>query len=133
MHVFQQIFKQSCVLPHAEFTCILGKVMKMSTVQEIWYIYLAQCRDKTLYCGITNNLIKRFWQHNGMISGGAKYTKGRRPVTLLAFHSVNDKSVALKLEIAIKKLPKPKKLTYLLNLQNKQNLPNEQNTMDKNH
>lgn len=89
----------------------------MKIAQEVWYIYLAECRDKTLYCGITNNLIKRFWQHNGILAGGAKYTKGRRPVTLLAFQPVSDKSQALKLEIIIKKLPRQKKLTFLLNLQ----------------
>lgn len=88
--------------------------------QEIWYIYLAECKDKTLYCGITNNLIKRFWQHNGKIPGGAKYTRGRDPVTLLAFHTVENKSLALKLEIDIKKLPKQKKLEFLLGLQNNQ-------------
>lgn len=86
-------------------------------MQEFWYIYLAECKDKTLYCGITNNLIHRFWQHNGIRAGGAKYTKGRRPVTLLAFHAVSDKSQALKLEIQIKELPKQKKLAFLLDLQ----------------
>lgn len=90
----------------------------METTQEIWYIYLAECKDKSLYCGITNNLIKRFWQHNGIRTGGAKYTKGRRPITLLAFQTVNDKSQALKLEIIIKELPKQKKLPFLLDLQN---------------
>lgn len=89
----------------------------MKTTQEVWYIYLAECRDKNLYCGITNNLVKRFWQHNGILAGGAKYTKGRRPVTLLAFQPVPDKSQALKLEIIIKKLPKQKKLLYLRKLQ----------------
>lgn len=96
----------------------------MNTKKEVWYIYLAECKDKNLYCGITNNLIKRFWQHNGILAGGAKYTKGRRPVTLLAFQAVNDKSQALKLEICIKKLPKQKKLPFLLNLQ--QNIQNLQ-------
>lgn len=93
--------------------------MKTDTnTQELWYIYLAECKDKTLYCGITNNLIKRFWQHNGILAGGAKYTKGRRPVTLLAFCAADDKSLALKLEIQIKKLPRKKKLFFLLDLQN---------------
>lgn len=93
--------------------------MKTDTsTQERWYIYLAECKDKTLYCGITNNLIKRFQQHNGILAGGAKYTKGRRPVTLLAYYAADDKSQALKLEIQIKELPKKKKLAFLLDLQN---------------
>lgn len=89
----------------------------MKTAQEVWYIYLAECKDKNLYCGITINIIKRFQQHNGIIAGGAKYTKGRRPVILLAFQPVENKSQALKLEIIIKKLPKQKKLPFLLELQ----------------
>lgn len=89
----------------------------MKTTQKLWYIYLAECKDKSLYCGITNNIIKRFWQHNGIKTGGAKYTKGRRPVTLLAYHAVREKSQALLLEISIKKLPKHKKLAFLLGLQ----------------
>ena len=92
--------------------------MKTDTsTQERWYIYLAECKDKTLYCGITNNLIKRFQQHNGILAGGAKYTKGRLPVTLLAYYAADDKSQALKLEIQIKELPKKKKLAFLLDLQ----------------
>lgn len=92
----------------------------MNTKQKLWYVYLAECKDKNLYCGITNNIIKRFWQHNGIKTGGAKYTKGRRPVTLLAYHAVADKSQALLLEISIKKLPKQKKLAFLLSLQQAQ-------------
>ncbi len=81
-----------------------------------WFVYLACCNDNSLYCGITNNLINRFWQHNGLKHGGAKYTKGRRPIILLNFYQVYNKSSALKLEYMIKKLPKEKKLSFLENL-----------------
>ena len=90
---------------------------KMKTAHEQnWYVYLAECSDKSLYCGITANLIRRFQQHNGIRKGGAKYTQSRRPVTLLAYQGLMQKSQALKLEITIKNLPKNQKLTFLQNL-----------------
>ncbi len=89
----------------------------METKNEIWFVYLARCKDNTFYCGITNNLVKRFWQHNGIKQGGAKYTRGRRPIILLNFYQVHNKSSALKLECMIKKLPKQQKLPFLEKLQ----------------
>ena len=76
----------------------------------MWYVYLLECSDKTIYCGITNNLDKRVAAHNK--GRGAKYTKGRRPVKLIKSFIVDDKSAALKLEIKIKKLSKKDKLNY---------------------
>lgn len=86
-------------------------------MNKTWFVYLARCNDNTLYCGITNNIIKRFWQHNGLKQGGAKYTKARRPIILQTFYQVSDKSSALKLEYTIKQLPKHKKILYLESLQ----------------
>ena len=40
-----------------------------------WIIYLLECGDKSLYCGITNDIDRRLKQHNGDINGGAKYTR----------------------------------------------------------
>lgn len=45
-----------------------------------WFVYLVQCSDNTLYCGITNDLDERINEHNN--GQGAKYTMGRRPVKL---------------------------------------------------
>lgn len=47
----------------------------------IYYTYILECADKTLYVGCTNNLEKRLEQHNNSKSG-AHYTKIRRPVIL---------------------------------------------------
>lgn len=82
-----------------------------------WYVYLAECADKSLYCGITDNIIRRFWQHNGMKKGGAKYTAARRPVSLLFFAETTSKSLALKAEYAVKQLPKTRKLACLQQMQ----------------
>ncbi len=73
-----------------------------------WVCYLLACADGTLYCGITNDLEKRIAQHNA--GEGAKYTRGRTPVTLAYAEACGDKSAALKRERAIKRLPRAAKL-----------------------
>ena len=49
----------------------------------LWSVYLLRCSDDTLYCGVTTNVQRRLAMHNGVLPGGAKYTRGRRPVKLL--------------------------------------------------
>lgn len=77
---------------------------------QMWYVYILKCSDNSLYTGITNNLENRINKHNN--GTGAKYTKGRAPVTLLKHFIVASKSEALKLEIKIKKLPREGKLNF---------------------
>ena len=45
-----------------------------------WYVYLVECGDGSLYCGVTTNPERRVDAHNGLRPGGAKYTRSRRPV-----------------------------------------------------
>lgn len=85
-------------------------------INEKWAVYLLECADKTYYCGITRDMGKRLAQHNGVLRGGARYTKGRRPVALLAMREVDSLSTALRLEARIKKLPKSDKLKYIIAL-----------------
>ena len=79
-----------------------------------WRVYLLECADGTLYCGVTNNMDRRLSQHNGQIPGGARYTRGRRPVLLLANRACGNKSEALRLEKAVKSRPRTHKLQFLL-------------------
>lgn len=69
-----------------------------------WHVYLIRTRANTLYCGITNDLERRFAQHQ--TGKGAKYLRGKGPLELVWSMSVDDKSTALKEEIRIKKLSK---------------------------
>ena len=78
-----------------------------------WQVYLLECADGTLYCGITTNMARRLAQHNGLAAGGARYTRGRRPVRLLALRSCAGKSEALRLEQRIKASPRGKKYIIL--------------------
>ena len=78
--------------------------------KEMHYIYLVRCSDDSLYCGWTTDLKRRIDAHNGHIPGGAKYTRGRRPVTLVYSESFHQKQEAQRREYAIKRMTKSKKL-----------------------
>ena len=54
---------------------------------EQFFTYIVRCADESLYCGWTTDLKKRMDAHNGVIKGGAKYTKCRRPVYLVYHES----------------------------------------------
>jgi putative endonuclease len=87
----------------------------MTTITNSPYIvYILLCNDMSLYTGITNNLERRFKQHNGQIKGGAKYTRSKRPVSLLYTEKFETKSDAMKREYEIKKLKKDKKILISL-------------------
>ncbi len=73
----------------------------------MWFVYILLCSDNTFYTGITNNLEKRIKAHNS--GKGAKYTRGRLPVVLVYYEKKEDKSAALKREIAIKALKRQEK------------------------
>lgn len=76
-----------------------------------WVCYLLRCADDTLYCGITNDLEKRFSAHNAGIA--AKYTRSRIPVELVFTESCIDRSSASKREMEIKKLTRVAKLALI--------------------
>jgi putative endonuclease len=70
--------------------------------------YILECADGTLYTGWTDDIERRLQAHN---SGcGAKYTRSRTPVRLLASWQFDSKQEAMRREYAIKKLPRAEKL-----------------------
>ena len=73
----------------------------MLNEEEDYYVYIVRCSDGSLYTGSTNNLPARVEKHNR--GEGARYTRGRRPVTLVYSESAASKSDALKREIQIKR------------------------------
>ncbi|MCW8822246.1 MAG: GIY-YIG nuclease family protein [Sulfurovum sp.] len=68
----------------------------------MYYVYIVKCADETLYTGITRELERRVDEHNGS-DKGAKYTRIRRPVTLVYSEGYPDRSSASKREYEIKK------------------------------
>ena len=78
-----------------------------------WLIYILECRDGSLYCGITNNIEKRLKQHKGEIIGGAKYTRSHWPCKLVYKEKSVSRSDASKREAIIKKMSKVEKQTLI--------------------
>ena len=73
-----------------------------------YYVYIVRCSDNSLYTGITTDINRRIHEHNET-KKGAKYTKSRRPVSLVYSALIGDLSSAQKEEYRIKKLSKIKK------------------------
>lgn len=78
----------------------------------VYFVYILKCSDDTLYTGITTDLKRRLEEHNNSVKG-AKYTKLRRPVSLMYSEESEDRSSASKREYAIKKLSRLKKLELI--------------------
>ena len=66
----------------------------------MWYVYIVQCADRSLYTGITKDLDARLVQHNA--GNGAKYTRARRPVQLVYSERAVGRGPAQQRESAIK-------------------------------
>lgn len=76
------------------------------------YTYMVQCADGTLYTGWTNCLSKRIAAHNGG-KDGAKYTRAKRPVTLVYYEGFETKEEAMRREYQIKQFSREKKLKLM--------------------
>lgn len=81
-------------------------------MEKQWVLYILECGDGTLYTGVTDCLERRLAAHRA--GKGAKYTRGRGPLTLRYLQQCEDRSHALREEIRIKRLPKQKKLRLCL-------------------
>ena len=68
----------------------------------MYYVYIVKCADETLYTGIATELDRRIVEHNES-DKGAKYTRVRRPVSLVYSEEYPDRSAASKREYEIKK------------------------------
>ena len=80
---------------------------------KIWYLYILECRDGTLYTGITDDIPRRLEQHNS--GKGAKYTRGRGPVTLRYQETCGSRSDASKREYAVHHMTRQEKLELIKN------------------
>ena len=76
-------------------------------MDQIWYLYILSCGDGSLYTGITTDVEKRLEAHRQ--GKGAKYTRGRGPLTLRYHELCGTHSQALRRELAVKKLSREEK------------------------
>lgn len=76
-----------------------------------FFTYIVRCADNSLYTGWTVDLEERISAHNQ--GRGAKYTRGRGPVELVATWELSSKSEAMKLERALKQLSRQEKQSLI--------------------
>ena len=68
-----------------------------------------------LYTGVTQDVPRRFKEHQKEGGKGAKYLKGKKPLKLVFHKKIGSRSQALKTEAQIKKWPKKKKEALIKN------------------
>lgn len=71
------------------------------------FVYIVRCADGTLYTGYARDPQARAAAHNA--GRGARYTAGRRPVTIVFLERYRSLGRALQREYEIKCLPRAKK------------------------
>jgi len=79
-----------------------------------WSVYLVRCKDDSLYAGVALDVDRRLEEHREG-KRGAKYLRGRAPLELVLKRELGDRSLALKVELRIKKLSRKAKKTLIEN------------------
>jgi len=78
----------------------------------MFYVYMLECADTTLYVGSTSNVLRRVRQHNHAKSG-AHYTKIRRPVALVYQETYETYTHSRAREAQLKRLTREQKITLI--------------------
>jgi putative endonuclease len=74
----------------------------------VYSVYLVRCHDGSLYTGIATDVARRISEHKDGAKG-AKYLRGKGPLTLVYQQEIGDRSLASKIESRIKKLSSAEK------------------------
>jgi len=77
----------------------------------MYYVYIIECKDGTLYTGITTDVRRRFQEHS--LGKGGSYTKTKKVKKLLHIEECENRSAALKREAEIKSWRREKKLVLI--------------------
>ncbi len=88
-----------------------GTVNKMQLNENGHFFYVLECSDGSYYAGYTVNVHSRIQKHNE--GKGAKYTRGRTPVSLVYVEKLPTKGDALRKEIEFKRFSRAKKEQYI--------------------
>ncbi|WP_251158069.1 GIY-YIG nuclease family protein [Caniella muris] len=78
---------------------------------EGYSVYMVRCSDGSLYTGYTVDVARRVASHNA--GTGARYTRGRRPVSLAAEAGFPTRHEAMRAEALIKRLGRAEKLALV--------------------
>ena len=77
----------------------------------MYFVYIIECADRTLYTGITTDVGRRFEEHR--IGKGGNYTRTHKVIKVLYTEKHTDRGSALRREAEIKKLSRQKKLDFV--------------------
>lgn len=77
----------------------------------MWYVYIIQCKDETLYTGITTDVERRLQEH--IVGEGARYTRAHKAEKVLYQETLSSRSEACCREIEIKRLNKKQKVALI--------------------
>ncbi len=77
----------------------------------MYFVYIIECRDRSLYTGITTDVARRFDEHKS--KSGGHYTSSREVVRIVYTEQHPDRSAALKREAEIKRWTRKKKLDLI--------------------
>ena len=77
----------------------------------MYYVYILECKDGTLYTGITTDVKRRFREHS--LGKGGAYTRSKKVKKVLYTEQFKNKSEALKREYKIKNFRRDKKLDLI--------------------
>ena len=80
-------------------------------METTWYLYILRCKDGTYYTGITTDVEKRLEVHRS--GKGAKYTRGRGPLTVVYTEQQTDRAAASRREWEIKHMTREQKLALI--------------------
>ena len=80
----------------------------------MYFVYLIECGDGSLYTGMTTNLERRFAEHKRGV--GSRYTRRKKVVKISYSERQPDRSSALKREAEIKSWPRLRKLKLILKI-----------------
>ncbi len=75
-------------------------------------VYIVRCADDTLYTGIAIDVERRLGEHESS-PRGAKYLKGRGPLSLVFSQAVGDRALASRFEYRVKKLSRLEKQSLI--------------------
>lgn len=74
-----------------------------------WHVYLLDCDGASLYTGVTTDVERRLGEHRAGAPRAARYTRSRRRIELAHAVEVGGKSLAMRVEYRLRRLPAPEK------------------------
>ena len=90
----------------------LARDRNRTTILPVHFVYIVRCRDGSLYTGYARDPVARVGVHNA--GRGARYTAGRRPVTLVYTQRFRSRSAALRREYELKQWTRKQKAALVL-------------------